>query len=644
MPRNITLTFDDGSSHVYQNAPDDITPDQIEERATKEFSGKKITGLDGGKKAAAPKPAPAPEKESTFGERLGAEWGNIKKGAGAVIDSLTRPVQPGEYGSGWKDEAKQYYDQGAPKQFFAPGSSNPLTTGVKTALGGLGGMGEAPLAMGSGLASSAAGAVVGGVHGLATGDASTGVNTALNIAEHGTYQPRTEMGRFTTNMLGVPTALAKEVGGAVGGSIGRVAGNENLGQTLGEAGGELAGAASGARKLPAAIKESFATKKIIPMAQKDAATARTIDDGYGVMPTKGRDTWVQSGITSVAKEPKVKNTLILKNQENTNKLAKQDLKLEDSQHLDEATFVGQRAPHYAAYERLKNLDIKFKPDEELLAKVNGLSDKTLNIQESYPEFRASTDVSRAQNLVTKSAPEVSARATVELVKQLREDARHDLSRREITSSEKNAAHAKMDVATALEDMMDRGIRNHIRNLETTTLEPIPPGLKNMVQDLRTARKEIAKSHNVQEATNLETGNVDAAKLAALRAKGTPLTGNLKKIANARKVAPDVVRNTDGVVPSPEFSVGDIGMAAVGGLLSHGPIGVVSGAAAAAAARPTARALVTSRGYQNRIVKPKNSTTREGLGANAIGGEAALSMGAAAPQNTPWRKQDESSDR
>jgi len=231
------------------------------------------------------------------------------------------------------------------------------------------------------------------------------------------------------------------------------------------------------------------------------------------------------------------------------------------------------------------------------------------------------------------------------VKQLREDARHDLSRREISSGEKNAAHAKLEVATALEDMMDRGIRNHIRNIETTALDPVPPGLKNMVQDLRTARREIAKSHNVQEATNLETGNVDAAKLASMRdVKKVPLTGNLKKIANARKVSPDVVRNSDGVVPSPEFSVGDIGMAAVGGLLSHGPVGVVSGAAAAAAARPTARASVTSRGYQNRVVKPKNSTTRTGLGADAVGGEAALSMGAAAPQNTPWRKQDEGSDR
>ena len=29
MPRDITVTFDDGSTHVYKNAPDDVTPDAI---------------------------------------------------------------------------------------------------------------------------------------------------------------------------------------------------------------------------------------------------------------------------------------------------------------------------------------------------------------------------------------------------------------------------------------------------------------------------------------------------------------------------------------------------------------------------------------------------------------------------------------
>ena len=51
MPRNITVTFEDGSTHIYQNAPDDVTPDQIMQRASREFGGT-ITALDGGNKSA----------------------------------------------------------------------------------------------------------------------------------------------------------------------------------------------------------------------------------------------------------------------------------------------------------------------------------------------------------------------------------------------------------------------------------------------------------------------------------------------------------------------------------------------------------------------------------------------------------------
>lgn len=48
MARNITVTFADGTTHVYQNAPDNVTPEMVQERATKEF-GKQITHLDGGR-------------------------------------------------------------------------------------------------------------------------------------------------------------------------------------------------------------------------------------------------------------------------------------------------------------------------------------------------------------------------------------------------------------------------------------------------------------------------------------------------------------------------------------------------------------------------------------------------------------------
>jgi len=50
VPRNITVTFDDGTGHRYENIPDTVTPDMVEARANKDFPGKKIKNIDGGSK------------------------------------------------------------------------------------------------------------------------------------------------------------------------------------------------------------------------------------------------------------------------------------------------------------------------------------------------------------------------------------------------------------------------------------------------------------------------------------------------------------------------------------------------------------------------------------------------------------------
>lgn len=62
MPRDITITFADGTQHVYKGAPDDVTPEAVQARAAQEF-GKPIAGLDGGRGA-------APKKERSYGERV----------------------------------------------------------------------------------------------------------------------------------------------------------------------------------------------------------------------------------------------------------------------------------------------------------------------------------------------------------------------------------------------------------------------------------------------------------------------------------------------------------------------------------------------------------------------------------------------
>lgn len=53
MSRDITITFEDGSTHVYKGAPDTTTPEIVQKRAEAQF-GKSVTGIDGGRKSGPP--------------------------------------------------------------------------------------------------------------------------------------------------------------------------------------------------------------------------------------------------------------------------------------------------------------------------------------------------------------------------------------------------------------------------------------------------------------------------------------------------------------------------------------------------------------------------------------------------------------
>jgi hypothetical protein len=62
MARDITVSFDDGTQHVYRGAPDDATPDAVRQRAEKEF-GKSVKAMDGGRGTAPAQGSAAPTRE-----------------------------------------------------------------------------------------------------------------------------------------------------------------------------------------------------------------------------------------------------------------------------------------------------------------------------------------------------------------------------------------------------------------------------------------------------------------------------------------------------------------------------------------------------------------------------------------------------
>ena len=88
MPRNVTITLANGTKHTYRNVPDNVTPDQIEQRAAKDFPRVRVTDISGGRKAPAPKPKQeAPGRLRSFGEGLLQGFENVVSLPGDLLTS-----------------------------------------------------------------------------------------------------------------------------------------------------------------------------------------------------------------------------------------------------------------------------------------------------------------------------------------------------------------------------------------------------------------------------------------------------------------------------------------------------------------------------------------------------------------------------
>ena len=70
MSKSISVSFDDGTSHTYDNVPDDVTAEQINARAQQDFGDRKIANISEGAHPSAPAlPATPGTNEPSLGEK-----------------------------------------------------------------------------------------------------------------------------------------------------------------------------------------------------------------------------------------------------------------------------------------------------------------------------------------------------------------------------------------------------------------------------------------------------------------------------------------------------------------------------------------------------------------------------------------------
>lgn len=123
MPRQVTVTFADGTQHVYQGVPDDATPDSVTARAQKEF-GKAIVNIDGGRK-----------EQTTLAQDFGRSAASLADvGLNAVTGTLDMLAYP---------LARAYYGMSMPHE-QAAARAKQETTSPKDVVGRAFGVTETP--------------------------------------------------------------------------------------------------------------------------------------------------------------------------------------------------------------------------------------------------------------------------------------------------------------------------------------------------------------------------------------------------------------------------------------------------------------------------------------------------------------------
>jgi hypothetical protein len=142
-----------------------------------------------------------------------------------------------------------------------------------------------------------------------------------------------------------------------------------------------------------------------------------------------------------------------------------------------------------------------------------------------------------------------------------------------------------------------------RALDAIEQEAVAAGKPELVEQLKLARALIARNHQVQNALNRGTGNVDASVLGRALDSGAPLSGGLETIGRYQQAFPQFTREASKV-PSPGVGKTELLAAALlggGGGAAAGPLGALAGLAPFAAG-PTRSALL-SNPVQNMLAQP-----------------------------------------
>jgi hypothetical protein len=326
------------------------------------------------------------------------------------------------------------------------------------------------------------------------------------------------------------------------------------------------------------------------------------------------------------------------NQDVTNRLAATALGLPEETPLTGSVYQDVRAGAGQAYQAVTESIPLIRSDRSYAADIAALSGKNSQAAKVFPGIVRNQAIS---DLATelRRVPEFPTEAGIEIVKQLRFNGNANL--KAIGDPSKHALGlAQREAANAIDDLIERNITvaGHPEIIEAyrilkelrfngkANLKAIGDpnkhalgltqretakvldalierniavaGQPEIIKAYRSARQLIAKSYDLEGATNPATGDINARGLARLSQKGKPLTGELQIIANVANAFPKTVQSPPMFGHDEAWSALDFFGGATAAVHGHPGIG------AAIMGRPAARAVLLSKAVQDAMTNQR----------------------------------------
>lgn len=304
------------------------------------------------------------------------------------------------------------------------------------------------------------------------------------------------------------------------------------------------------------------------------------DAGYVLPPTAALDSpgVVNDLASGVGGKIKLQQGASTRNQEVTNGLAAKSLGLPKDTVLTDKVFKTVRDNASKAYTDIANSVPQMQADAAYKA---GISKLGVGNQAASTQFKGVVENPELDKMVENlgKVDTFSPDSALFVVRKLRKDAGANLQNR----ADPNKAAlglAQRKAADEIDDLVERNLA--------------AAGKADLVPKYKEARQLLAKSHDVEGATNSATGDVSAKALAKLSNRGSPFTGDLKVIANTANAFPKAMQNAASFGGDEPYSALDAGASVFAA--AHGDYGAV----ATILGRPLVRNALLSKAYQDHL--------------------------------------------